>query len=118
MMLKDMKVYGHLKPGQNGTLELVEQFGDKLLIVRYRYDAITDEHMKTAEIAVARWKGPQRVRYRDQDLVAVEVTYTEKGLREQLKAAGGRWDPEERTWRVRYGAIKLSAELVGRIRQF
>lgn len=115
MLLKDMKVYGHLKPGQSGTLELVEQFGDRLVCVRYRYDAIADEHVKTVEVAVARWRGTQMNRYRDRDEVAVEVSYTEKRLREQLKAAGGRWDPEQRVWHVRYGTIKADAELVSRI---
>jgi hypothetical protein len=35
-------------------------------------------------------------RYRDTDIVAVMVPYTEKTLREILKAAGGRWDPDEK----------------------
>jgi len=29
MGLAEMKVYGHLKPGQNGTKRLVDQYGDK-----------------------------------------------------------------------------------------
>lgn len=115
-MLREMKAYGHLKPGQSGTLELVEQFGDRLICVRYRYDAVTEEHVKTAEIAVARWRGTQSNRFRDRDMVTVEVSYTEKRLRDELKVAGGRWDPEERVWHVRYGAIKASADLVSRIR--
>lgn len=115
-MLRDMKAYGHLKPGQSGILELVEQFGDRLICVRYRYDVVNDEHVKTAEIAVARWRGTQLNRFRDRDLVAVEVSYTEIRLREELKTAGGRWDPEEKLWHVRYGTIKASAELVSRIR--
>ncbi len=42
-MLKHMKAHKHLKPGENGTLRLVERFGDTLLCVRYRYDAIRDK---------------------------------------------------------------------------
>ena len=38
-MLKDMKSYAHLKPGQKGTMRLVEKYGKALLCVRYRYDA-------------------------------------------------------------------------------
>ncbi len=30
IMLKDMKSYGHLKPGQKGTGRLVEQYGESL----------------------------------------------------------------------------------------
>ena len=51
-MLKHMKAHKHLKPGENGTLRLVERFGDNLLCVRYRYDAIRDMRIKTAEIIV------------------------------------------------------------------
>ena len=29
----------HLKPGQKGTKHLVAQYGDRLVCVRYRYDA-------------------------------------------------------------------------------
>jgi hypothetical protein len=51
-MLKDMKTHTHLKPGQKGTRRLVEKFGDALLCVRYRYDAIRGVRMKTVEIVV------------------------------------------------------------------
>jgi hypothetical protein len=54
-------------------------------------------------------------RYRDTDLVAVAVPYTETALREELKAAGGRWNPEERVWRVCFGAIRGDTTLVERI---
>ena len=54
-------------------------------------------------------------RYRDTDLVAVAVPYTEKALREKLKAAGGRWNPEERVWQVCFGAIRGDTTLVERI---
>ena len=37
-------------------------------------------------------------RFRDTDMVTVAVPYTETALREKLKAAGGRWNPEERVW--------------------
>ena len=54
-------------------------------------------------------------RYRDTDMVAVAVPYTETVLREKLKAAGGRWNPEERFWRVCFGAIRGDTTLVERI---
>jgi hypothetical protein len=109
-MLRDMKAYGHLKPGQSGTLKLVEQFGDWLICVRYRYDAVTEEHVKTAEIAVARWRGTQSNRFRDRDLVAVEVSYSEKRLREELKAAGGRFHYTNATDNHRYLVADLKEE--------
>ena len=51
-MLKDMKAHTHLKPGQKGTIRLLEQFGEKLLCVRYRYDEKRQVRMKTVEIIV------------------------------------------------------------------
>jgi hypothetical protein len=45
----------------------------------------------------------------------VIVAYTEKKLRERLKAFGGRWSPKEKLWHVRYGTIKGDAELESRI---
>lgn len=36
-------------------------------------------------------------------------------LTEKLKTAGGRWNPEERVWRVCFGAIRGDTTLVERI---
>lgn len=106
MMLKDMKSYGHMKPGEKGTNWLVEKFGAALVCVRYRYEELTGDNLTTAEIIVDRRPGKRRLRYRNTDVVAVAVPYTQKTLREKLKMAGGRWDPEGRVWRVEYGSIR------------
>ncbi len=113
-MLREMKAYGHLKPGQKGTQRLVAQFGAALVCVRYRYDEGTDDNLTTAEIIVDR-RPRNKPRYRDTDMVAVAVAYTEKALREKMKAAGGRWDPQEKVWRVLFGAIRSDAALAERI---
>jgi hypothetical protein len=114
-MLKDMKAHTHLKPGQKGTRRLVEQFGDKLLCVRYRHDEIRQVRMKTVEIIVEKRPCKPPLRYRDQDIVAVMVAFTEKDLRDRLKVAGGRWNPEEKLWRAPFGLIRGDAELEERI---
>jgi len=114
-MLKDMKSYAHLKPGQKGTRRLVDKYGKSLLCVRYRYDEKRGVRLKTVEIIVEEKPCTPSLRYRDTDIVSVMVPYTEKALREMLKAAGGRWNPEERLWRVAYGAIRDNAGLVERI---
>lgn len=114
-MLKDMKSYAHLKPGQKGTRRLTEQFGEKLLCVRYRYDEIRQVKIKTVEIIVEERPCKPLLRYRDQDVVAVVVPFADKALRDRLKAARGRWHPEEKLWRVAYGAIRGDTELEERI---
>ena len=109
-----MKAYGHLKPGQKGTRRLGARFGSALVCVRYRYDERTGDNLTTAEIIVDR-RPRSAPRYRDEDMVAVAVPYTETAMRGRLKAAGGRWTPEERVWRVCFGAIRGDMELVERI---
>lgn len=112
VVLRDMKSYAHLKPGQKGTLRLVEKYGTSLVCVRYRYDEKRGVKLKTVELVVEERPCRPSSRYRDGDIVAVGVRYTEKALREALRAAGGRWYPEERLWRVAYGAIRSNAALV------
>jgi hypothetical protein len=48
------------RPGQHGTREYVEQYGDRLVCVRYRYDAAAGRRYKTIEIIVdeAPWAPP------------------------------------------------------------
>jgi len=114
-MLKDMKTRTHLKPGQRGTKRLVEKYGDSLLCVRYRYDEIRGVRLKTIEIIVEEKVVKPSIRYRDEDIVAVIVSYTENALRDKLKAVGGRWNPEEKAWHVLYGSIRGISELEERI---
>ncbi len=104
-MLKEMKAYAHLKPGQDGTKRLVDQYGDKLLCVRYRYDEIRGVKLKTVEIIVDE-KPLRTPRYKDDDLVPVHVAYEETELRHQLRAFRARWDAERKLWFVQYGLIR------------
>lgn len=104
-MLGDMKAYAHLKPGQDGTKRLVEEYGDKLLCVRYRFDETRGIKIKTVELIVDE-RPLTKPRFRDDDLVPVHVAYDEKELRAQLRALRARWDGERKLWYVRYGLIK------------
>lgn len=104
-MLKEMKSYCHLKPGQNGTKRLVEEYGDRLVCVRYRFDATRGVRIKTVELFVDE-RPLTRPRFRDDDLVPVRVGYDETALREELRRLRGRWDGERKLWYVRYGGVK------------
>ena len=114
-MLKDIKTQSHLKPGQKGTKRLLEKYGDSLLCVRYRYDEKRGVRLKTVEIIVEEKPFRPSLRYRDGDIVAVIVSFTENILRDKLKVAGGRWDPEKKVWHVLYGSIRGDTELEERI---
>jgi len=114
-MLKETKVNKHLNPGQKGTRRLLDQYGDKLLCVRYRYDEKRQVKIKTVEIIVSETPCTAPLPYRDSDIVSVIVPYTKTALRNELKAAGGRWNPNEKLWQVSFGAIKGNVELTERI---
>lgn len=84
-----------LKPGQKGTKKLLEEHGDALVCVRYRYDEASRMRIKTVELVVERktWR-PRARKFADNDLVPVRIGFAEKALMETAKAAKGRWNPE------------------------
>ncbi len=96
-----------LKPGQKGTKKLVDQYGDKLVCVRYRYDETSGLRFTTVELIIkkAKWEPPKK-KYSDDALVPVHIGFTDIASREKAKAARGRWDPEAKLWFIRYGKIK------------
>ena len=104
----------HLKPGQKGTKQLVAQYGDCLICVRYRYDAQRKKRFKTVELLVAEreWEPPRR--RHDTDVVSLRVASAEATLRDRVKQAGGKWDPQRRVWHLRYDQV-LALQLADRI---
>lgn len=104
-MLKEMKAYVHLKPGQNGTKRLTEQYGDKLLCVRYRFDEVREVKLKTVELIVDE-KPLRKPRFKDDEMVPVSVKYDEVELREQLRNMRARWDAQLKLWFVKYGSVR------------
>jgi hypothetical protein len=101
-----MKTRVNLKPGQKGTKKLVQQYGDALICVRYRYDANKQKQYKTVEIIVSEseWTPPS-AKYSDGELVPLKIGLNETALQSQARAVGGRWDKELRVWIVPYGCI-------------
>ena len=102
-----MHVLAIRRPGQRGTQKLVTRYGDRLVCVRYRYDAAAGKRYKTVEIILdeAAWTpppphpdAPRQVPKMDHidDLdaqpehreVGVKVFFRENELRERVKAAG------------------------------
>lgn len=105
-----MKTRLILKPGQRGTKRLAEKYGDDLLCVRFRYDAKRRQRLKTVELVVERtpWS-PPKPEYADDETVHLQIRVDDMPARSQAKAAGGRWDPEKRLWRVKFGRIAGTA---------
>lgn len=91
-----------LKPGQRGTIKLTRQYGDRLLCVRYRYDAARQRRYKTVELVVdeAPWEPPSKT------VVDVRVFRSEPVLRARVREAGGRWNRQKKAWELPYGAVR------------
>jgi hypothetical protein len=69
----------HLKSGQKGTKQLVAQYGDRLLCVRYRF------------------------------------AFGDVAVRNQVKRAGGTWNPDRKVWQLRCDravALGLNSRIV------
>ncbi len=106
----------HLKPGQKGTKQLLAQYGDRLICVRYRYDAQQKKRFKTVEILVAErdWE-PPRPRFAHDQIVGLRVAFADVAVRDRVKQAGGTWNPERRVWQLRYDravALGLNGRIV------
>ena len=102
MRLKHVRT---LKPGERGTKALLRRYGDRLLMVRYRYDARLRRRLKTVELIVDEvpWEPP------DHAPVRVRLRYREQVLRGRVKAAGGHWNAEKKVWELPYGAVRALA---------
>lgn len=101
-----------LKAGERGTKKLVARYGERLVCVRYRYDAERRRRYKTVELIVeeADWDP----RPDPETVVSVRVGLEEVEVQRQVRGAGGRWDRGKRVWRVRYAdVVRLGLE--GRI---
>jgi hypothetical protein len=101
-----------LRPGNRGTKGYVAQYGDQLVCVRYRYDAVKRQRHTTVELIVesSQWYPP----HEPDELVLVHITAHEKGLQQSLRLAGGFWDSEHVAWRVRYHIV-VNLGLIDRI---
>lgn len=110
-----MRARKKVKPGQDGTKGLLDQYGDQLVCVRYRYDEELQVRYKTVELIVETipWK-PKLDKIHPDAIVGVKVELQETKLQKQIREAGGKWNRQLRLWEIRYDqAVKL--ELQARI---
>ena len=108
-----MRTLKTLKPGQDGTKDLLARYGPTLLYVRYRRDEDTGERLKTVELVVQRScpteqaerPGPSGLGVRAGGAasrrVALRIDWRERDLQRRVKSAGGRWDRDRRVWMLR-----------------
>jgi hypothetical protein len=92
-----------LRPGQPGTKQLLEQYGDRLWAVRYRCDPETRRTIKTIELIVEeREYQRRRQRLKPEQMVGVRINYQESALQHAARAVGAKWNPATRLWEMRY----------------
>ena len=93
------------RPGQAGTRKYVERYGERLICVRYLYDADKGRRHKTIELIVETvpWQLRLRsARRRDEEMVAVRIAFGESDLRERAKHLGAIWRPKHKLWEMRW----------------
>src|SRR5439155_17080 len=91
-----MRTSLHLKPGRKGTKQLLAQYGDRLVCVRYRHDTQQKKRFKTVELIVAEWAWEPPVPQIPADhRVALRMCFAEVELRERVKQARGKWNPRQ-----------------------
>ena len=101
-----MKTRLTLKPGQHGTKALLNKYGDALVCVRFRYDEITNQRIKTVELVVEKsdWTPPPS-RFTSESIVPLRIAASNMAMRNKAKATGAKWNPEKQLWFVTYGKI-------------
>ena len=86
-----------------GSKHLLEQYGGRLVCVRYRYDAARKKRVKTVELVVA--ESDWEPRFAPDEIVALRVAYTDVATRKRVKQAGGTWNPDRTVWQLRYDRV-------------
>ena len=91
-----MEVKATIKPGLNGTKKYLQQYGDQLVCVRYRYDKQRNRRQTTVELIVDEQDWKKGYNVRPDQLVPIKVGFGETDLREKVKAAGAFWDKDQK----------------------
>ena len=96
-----------LRPGQRGTRRYVAEYGERLVCVRYRFDARRQQRVTTVEIVVDRAASAPR----PSTEIGVRVAWGEADVARRVKRAGGTWDGHLKLWRLPAGdARRLGLE--------
>lgn len=98
-----------LRPGEPGTRKLLARFGERLVRVRYRYDAERKRRLKTVELIVEDmpWTpSVRKLRRTPDDIVAVRLHWSESQLRSRAMALGAIWRPGPKLWEMTWDTAR------------
>lgn len=99
-----MEVKATFRPGENGTKQLLKQYGDQLVCVRYRYDRARRKSYKTVELIIEEKDWIPGTLIQPDKTVSVRIGFNELELRSLVKASGGYWNPKKKVWTLSYRA--------------
>ncbi len=111
--VRSSRVVKKLAPGRPGTLRAQRTYGDALVCVRYRHDALKLYRFTTIELVID--AAPIHSRRFDIATFGVHIEPAENHLHAALRAAGARWDGRARLWWTRGTTIR-QFDLLDRIR--
>ena len=100
---KPVRVVSVRRPGQPGTIKLQDEYGSRLLAVRYIYDRNQMKRTKTVELIVEEkpWL-PDNPRPKPDDQVPIFIPFHNSELRNRAKSLGARWNPKIKLWFIRF----------------
>jgi len=100
--LQATRIAKRIAPTQPGAIKLAEQYGERLVCVRYRHDPTGRYRYTTVELVVARSlvkpRSERQQRPKKLQVVALRLGGTENELRKVVLAHGGVWNSEARLW--------------------
>jgi hypothetical protein len=100
--LQATRVAKRIAPTQPGAIKLAEQYGERLVCVRYRHDPTGRHRYTTVELVVARSLVKPRSERQQQpkklQVVALRIGGTENELRKAVLAHGGVWNSKAQLW--------------------
>jgi hypothetical protein len=103
----DLTTEKTLMPGDPGTKKWMQQYGDKLICIRYRYDRERKTKLKTVElIAEEKSCTNRKPRPSWNRIVKLRIRYGEIHLSRMVKESGGIWNRDEKVWTIPYGTVK------------
>lgn len=98
-----MEITKTIQPGELGSKQLYQHYGEQLVCVRYRIDRLLQKRYTTVELIVAE---KPYITQKPSVTVWVKINYDETDLRQQVKSAGAKWLAEEKAWEMKYEIAK------------
>ncbi len=95
-----MEIIKTIQPGKAGSKNLLNEYGERLVCVRYRVDDEAKKRYTTVELIV-------NEKPMIDTRVWISLKFDEGSLRKQLMEAGAKWDAQKRLWNLEYQQVIL-----------